>query len=306
MKTQRTLLLAALVATLAFTSCVTPSQVNYLQDMRHGSQIELENKFQAIICPYDELDIYVFGPVDDEKVTKPFNIGSNAINGYTTNRRGAYLVDVNGDIQFPVLGQIHVAGLTRLQLQDTIQKRNSEVEDHKAMIKKYEKQQDNVRNNREFEAINKEIEFQNLEIQLCERRNRDSKNKINDLEHHIEAAELLIKNRQADLESKQEELNSIIQDTQKEEAEYLEKSKEQEQFIDERYLTAYKRIRKQARNGLAVVTFDREACGGCFSKIPPQRQSEIKMHKKVIVCEHCGRILVDDDIAQKAHELIKK
>ena len=79
MKTQRTLLLAALVATLAFTSCVTPSQVNYLQDMRHGSQIELENKFQAIICPYDELDIYVFGPVDDEKVTKPFNIGSNAI-----------------------------------------------------------------------------------------------------------------------------------------------------------------------------------------------------------------------------------
>jgi predicted nucleic acid-binding Zn-ribbon protein len=190
--------------------------------------------------------------------------------------------------------------------EDTIQKRNSEVEDHKAMIKKYEKQQDNVRNNREFEAINKEIEFQNLEIQLCERRNRDSKNKINDLEHHIEAAELLIKNRQADLESKQEELNSIIQDTQKEEAEYLEKSKEQEQFIDERYLTAYKRIRKQARNGLAVVTFDREACGGCFSKIPPQRQSEIKMHKKVIVCEHCGRILVDDDIAQKAHELIKK
>ena len=173
--------------------------------------------------------------------------------------------------------------------EDTIQKRNSEVEDHKAMIKKYEKQQDNVRNNREFEAINKEIEFQNLEIQLCERRNRDSKNKINDLEHHIEAAELLIK-----------------KDTQKEEAEYLEKSKEQEQFIDERYLTAYKRIRKQARNGLAVVTFDREACGGCFSKIPPQRQSEIKMHKKVIVCEHCGRILVDDDIAQKAHELIKK
>ncbi|MBR5354307.1 MAG: polysaccharide biosynthesis/export family protein [Bacteroidales bacterium] len=126
MKTKRTLLIAALVATLAFTSCVTPSQVNYLQDMRHGSQIELENKFQAIICPYDELDIYVFGPVDDEKVTKPFNIGSNAINGYTTNRRGAYLVDVNGDIQFPVLGQIHVAGLTRLQLQDTIQKHLAE------------------------------------------------------------------------------------------------------------------------------------------------------------------------------------
>ena len=186
--------------------------------------------------------------------------------------------------------------------EDTIQKRNSEVEDHKAMIKKYEKQQDNVRNNREFEAINKEIEYQNLEIQLCERRNRDSNSKIKELEQHIDAAHLLIKKCQAELDSKKSELDGIIEETKKDEIRFRNKSAEQEKFIDEHYLSAYKRIRKQARNGLAVVTIDRDACGGCFSKIPPQRQSEIKMHKKVIVCEHCGRMLVDDDIAMKAHE----
>ena len=187
-----------------------------------------------------------------------------------------------------------------------IAKRTNEIAEHEAMIKKYEKQQDNVRNNREFEAINKEIEFQNLEIQLCERRNRDANNKIKELDQHISAAELLIKGRQAELDSKKEELDGIIEETRKDEIRYREKSAEQEKFIDEHYLTAYKRIRKQARNGLAVVTIDRDACGGCFSKIPPQRQSEIKMHKKVIVCEHCGRMLVDDDIAQKAHEQLNK
>ena len=185
-------------------------------------------------------------------------------------------------------------------------KRNEELESHKAMIKKYEKQQDNVRNNREFEAINKEIEYQNLEIQLCERRNRDANQKIDELKQHIKAAEHLIQSRQLDLNSKKEELDDIIEETRKDEVRLLEKSKEMEQYIDERYLTAYKRIRQQARNGLAVVTIDRDACGGCFSKIPPQRQSEIKMHKKVIVCEHCGRILVDDDIAKKAQAQIEK
>lgn len=185
--------------------------------------------------------------------------------------------------------------------------RNNEIEEHKAAIKKYEKQQDNVRNNREFEAINKEIEFQNLEIQLCERKNRDASKKIEELTQHIEAAKQLMDGRNKDLAAKRTELESIIEETQKDETHLLEKSAEMEQYIDERYLTAYKRIRHAARNGLAVVTFDkREACGGCFSKIPPQRQSEIKMHKKVIVCEHCGRILVDSDIAQKAAEQLNK
>ena len=189
---------------------------------------------------------------------------------------------------------------------DNIVKRNSEIADHKALIAKYEKQQDNVRNNREFEAINKEIEFQDLEIQLCERRNRDSNNKIKELEQHIAAAEQLIEGRQKDLNSKKEELDGIIEDTKKDEVRFREKSHEMEQYIDDYYLTGYKRIRNQARNGLAVVTIERDACGGCFSKIPPQRQSEIKMHKKVIVCEYCGRILVDEDIAQKAHAQLEK
>lgn len=122
MRLIKPLLLVALCGTLALTSCVTPSQVNYLQDMRHGSQIELENKFQAKICPYDELDIYVFGPSGEEDLAKPFNISSKNI-GSGGAQRGAYLVDVNGDIQFPVLGNIHVAGMTRLELQDNIKQR---------------------------------------------------------------------------------------------------------------------------------------------------------------------------------------
>lgn len=184
--------------------------------------------------------------------------------------------------------------------------RKNEILDHEAEIKRHQIQLDNVRNNREYEAINKEIEFQNLEIQLCERKNRDAAAKIKETQERIEAATLLLNNRVAELATKKEELNDIMQETEKDEARLTALSKEQEQYIEERYLTAYKRIRKAARNGLAVVTIDRDACGGCFSKIPPQRQTEIKMHKKVIVCEYCGRIIVDDDIANRVHEQIDK
>ncbi len=184
--------------------------------------------------------------------------------------------------------------------------RLTEVADHEEMIKKYQKQQENVRNNREFESLAKEIEFQNLEIQLCERKNKEGAAKVKELKSNIEAAKTLVENRTKDLDAKREELTSIIAETEKDEARLLAKSKEQEQYIDERYLTGYKRIRNAARNGLAVVTIDRDACGGCFSAIPPQRQMEIKMHKKVIVCENCGRILVDDDIAAKAKAQLEK
>lgn len=186
----------------------------------------------------------------------------------------------------------------------TVEKK--EIAEHTELIKKYQKQQDNVRNNREFDTINKEIEFNNLQIQLCERHLKEANARIKELQQHIDAAELLASNRRKELDIKKEELDGIIKETEKDEARLQAKSKEQEQYIDERYLTAYKRIRKAARNGLAVVTIDRDACGGCFSKIPPQRQSEIKMHKKVIVCEHCGRILVDDVIAGMAHDNLKK
>ena len=178
--------------------------------------------------------------------------------------------------------------------------RNAEISEHQEQIKKYQKQQDNVRNNREFESLNKEIEFQELEIQLCERKIKEGNAHVKELKQHIEAAKLLRENREKDLSSKREELTAITAETEKDEERLRKKSKEQEQFIDERYLSAYKRIRGAARNGLAVVQIDRDSCGGCFSNIPPQRQMEIKMHKKVIVCENCGRILVDDDIAAKA------
>ncbi len=184
--------------------------------------------------------------------------------------------------------------------------RTIEIADHEEKIKKYQKQQENVRNNREYESLAKEIEFQNLEIQLCERKNKEGAARVKEVKEHIATAKQLVENRTKDLEAKREELTSIIAETEKDEKRLREKSKEQEQYIDERYLTAYKRIRSAARNGLAVVTIDRDSCGGCYSHIPPQRQMEIKMHKKVIVCENCGRILVDDDIAAKAKALLEK
>ena len=184
--------------------------------------------------------------------------------------------------------------------------RKNEIEVLNNEIKETEEKQNNVRNNRQFESLNKEVEFKNLEIQLRERKNRDADSKIKELQKHMEAAQLLRNNREADLKQKREELEDIINETEKDEKMLLEKSKEQEKHIDDRYLTAYKRIRKAARNGLAVVPIDRDACGGCFSKIPPQRQTEIKMHKKVIVCEYCGRILADNDIMEKSQKRLAK
>ncbi|MBQ6955271.1 MAG: hypothetical protein IJP80_01480 [Bacteroidales bacterium] len=182
----------------------------------------------------------------------------------------------------------------------------NEIAEHTEMIKKYQKQQENVRNNREFEAINKEVEYKELQIELNERHLKEASAHIKDVQQHIAAAEQLLENRRKDLEAKKGELDDIIAETEKDEKRLVAKEQEQEQFIEPRYLQAYKRIRSSARNGLAVVTIDRDACGGCFSKIPPQRQTEIKMHKKVIVCEHCGRILVDDDIAERAKAILNK
>lgn len=187
-----------------------------------------------------------------------------------------------------------------------INKKKNEIEDHKALIEKNEKQQSNVRNNREYESLSKEIEYQSLEIQLCERKIKDATNKIKDTQQHIDAANLLLTNRETELVQKKEELENLITETEKDEVFLTKTAKEQEQYIEERYLNAYNRIRHNSRNGLACVAIDREACGGCFSQIPLQRQNEIRMHKKVIVCEHCGRILVDNDIATKAAAILKK
>ncbi|MCK9289998.1 MAG: C4-type zinc ribbon domain-containing protein [Bacteroidales bacterium] len=184
-------------------------------------------------------------------------------------------------------------------LNQSIFDRKLQIKDSGALIKKYEEQQMNVRNNREYDSLSKEIEFQDLEIQLSEKKIREFTAKLEDVQDDIEAARAKLAEKISDLDIKKGELQSIIDETEKEEQEYLEKLKTYEQQIEDRLLVAYKRIRANARNGLAVVQIERDACGGCFNKIPPQHQLDIRMHKKVIVCEYCGRILVDQNIAEK-------
>jgi len=156
----------------------------------------------------------------------------------------------------------------------------------------------NVRNNREYDSLTKEIEFQNLEIQLAEKRIREFNLLLSSKKEEIDSAQTVLNERRNDLEIKQAELSDIVTETEKEEQSLMKKSEENQKFIEERLLTAYKRIRKNARNGLAVVTVERDACGGCYSAIPPQRQLDIRMHKKIIVCEYCGRILVDKGLSE--------
>ena len=172
-----------------------------------------------------------------------------------------------------------------------------ELEELLALITKYEEQQKNVRNNREYDSLSKEVEFQNLEIQLCEKRIREHTTSLNEVNGHMDIARAKLTERTADLNLKKSELQSIIEETEKDEQDLMMKSRKSEELIEDRLVVAYKRIRKNARNGLAVVQIERDACGGCFNKIPPQHQLDIRVHKKVIVCEFCGRILVDQEIA---------
>jgi predicted nucleic acid-binding Zn-ribbon protein len=170
------------------------------------------------------------------------------------------------------------------------------IKDSQALITKYTEQQNNVRNNREFDSLSKEIEFQNLEIELSEKRIREFTIEMKEKEENITTSKQLLIERQDDLERKKAELQEIQEETKIEEERLKSKSEKIESFIEPRLLTAFKRIRKNARNGLAVVTIQRDACGGCFNKIPPQRQMDIANRKKIIVCEYCGRILVDPQI----------
>lgn len=175
--------------------------------------------------------------------------------------------------------------------------KNTEIAESKTLIGKYTEQQNKVRNNREFDSLTKEIEFQNLEIELSEKHIREFKSKISDKKMIIENSNENLGDRKDDLQHKKSELDDIIKETQKEEENLLSKSEEIQTIIEQRILIAYKRIRDNARNGLAVVPIQRDACGGCFSKIPPQRQLDIRSRKKIIVCDNCGRILVDSEIA---------
>ncbi len=184
-------------------------------------------------------------------------------------------------------------------IEKNITAKQSSIKESEALIKKYADQQMNVRNNREYDSLTKEIEFQTLEIQLAEKRINESQLEMETKQKEIGVAQLDYDERKKDLDLKKAELTDIVTETEKEEKELLKKSESNQKAIDDRLVQAYKRIRKNARNGLAVVKIERDACGGCFNKIPPQHQLDIKMHKKIIVCEYCGRILVDEEIANR-------
>jgi predicted nucleic acid-binding Zn-ribbon protein len=164
-------------------------------------------------------------------------------------------------------------------------------------VARYKNQLNDVKNNREYDTLSKEIEFQTLEIELCNKKIREANARIQDKQEELKAAEDLIGERNGDLEVKKAELEEIVAETRAEEDKLKEKVKDLESRIETRLLTSFKRIRKNARNGLGVVYVQRDACGGCFNKIPPQRQLDIKMHKKIIVCEYCGRIMIDPELA---------
>ena len=183
------------------------------------------------------------------------------------------------------------------EFQRAITQKKGEIADAEASVARYKSQLEEVKNNREYDTLSKEIEFQSLEIELCNKKIREANNRIAEKQEELAANDAVIKEREGDLEVKKGELEEIVTETRAEEEKLKEKVKDLEAKIEARLLTSFKRIRKNARNGLGVVYVQRDACGGCFNKIPPQRQLDIKMHKKIIVCEYCGRILIDPELA---------
>lgn len=183
------------------------------------------------------------------------------------------------------------------ELKSSIATKRVEIETAKASVAKYKDQQENVRNNREYDFLSKEIEFQTLEIELCEKRIKEFSEQ--EAEKSAEAASSIhaLEERQKDLDVKKNELDEIVSETKQEEEKLRDKAKDLETKIEPRLLQSFKRIRKNSRNGLGIVYVQRDACGGCFNKIPPQRQLDIRSRKKIIVCEYCGRIMIDPELA---------
>ena len=179
------------------------------------------------------------------------------------------------------------------ELKSAIAGKRVEIEAAKASVEKYKSQQDNVRNNREYDFLTKEIEFQSLEMELCEKRIKEFTAEEQEKSEEIEKNTKALEERQKDLDQKKNELDEIIEETKQEEEKLRDKAKDLETKIEPRLLQSFKRIRKNSRNGLGIVYVQRDACGGCFNKIPPQRQLDIRSRKKIIVCEYCGRILID-------------
>ena len=243
---------------------------------------------------------------------KDFSVEEKLVNLYRLQRvdssidqieilRGELPMEVK-DLEDEVQGLVNRQ--TRIEeeingITEFIEDKKAAIKESEALLAKYEQQSDNVKNNREFEAINKEIEMQGLEIKLAEKHIRDANEELAEKVKALENAQKNIATKEGALTHKKSELEKIIADTEIEEKELRSKSEEARTHIDERLLYSYDRIRNSYRNGLAVVAVERDACGGCFNSIPPQRQSEIRLHKKIIVCENCGRILVESEMAEK-------
>ncbi len=204
-----------------------------------------------------------------------------------------------------------IAGLqTRIQklddqiqeYQDNIQDRKNRIKEAEELKKKYEGQQESVKNNREYLALSKEIELQDLEVMASQKKIKDYEGELKDREHKKSEAEQELSEKQSELEEKKQELDNIIAETEKEENTYLELRRQTLEKIGERLQNAYNRIRGSFKNGLAVVTINRDSCGGCFSDVPPQRQLDVAQHKSIITCENCGRILLDSETAEEIRE----
>lgn len=178
-----------------------------------------------------------------------------------------------------------------------VSQKKAEIAEAQASVERYNRQLNEVKNNREYDTLSKEIEFQTLEIELCNKKIREAMIRIDECERDLGTTERLIDDREHDLQQKRGELDEIMLETKEEEERLRDRARDLETKIEHRLLSSFKRIRKNARNGLGIVYVQRDACGGCFNKIPPQRQLDVKMHKKVIVCEYCGRIIVDPELA---------
>ncbi|MCC7402488.1 MAG: hypothetical protein IT214_13500 [Chitinophagaceae bacterium] len=184
---------------------------------------------------------------------------------------------------------------------DFIEQKKEAIKESQALVKKYEKQSTNVKNNREFEAINKEIEMQQLEVKLSEKHIKDANEEIAEKAIALEKVKKIIATKETVLNTKKGELEKIIAANEKEEKHFNKLAAEARESVDSRLLASYDKIRKSYRNGLAVVPVERDACGGCFYAVPPQKQSEIRQRKKVMICENCGRILVDDELEKSVN-----
>ena len=221
--------------------------------------------------------------------------------------RGELPLEVQ-DLEDEIAGlttRIEKASADVVEMTKGVAENKNVIEVSRTQIAKYQEQQDHVSNNREFDSLNKEIEFKNLEVELAEKRIREFTSAINAKKEDIEANKALVEEKKQDLEIKKSELQEIIEENRQEEERLRERCKALELNIEPRLLTSFKRIRNNTRNGLGIVYVQRESCGGCFNKIPPQRQLDIRMRKKIIVCEYCGRIMIDPELAGVKEETKK-